>query len=198
MTKTAVVLMAVLAGSAFALPVHAEDSMPDAMRTIAGKVLAEKIDSDATKKRLDVAGVKPGAWYRIGPFRDQGPLLNWMENVDASYKHVFDVEKDTLAAGGQSQLDKKYPAPNFPATPDAVQSWTEQPDWIDGFYQELPRGPAPSAGETQYVYREITADEPIEVEIDCILRAPESDRRMGDYGMEPWRRTGRYTWWVNG
>ena len=26
-------------------------------------------------------------------------------------------------------------------------------DWIDGYYQELPRGPAPSAGESQYLYR---------------------------------------------
>ena len=56
----------------------------------------------------------------------------------------------------------------------------------------------PSAGETQYVYREITAEQPVTVEIDCIVRSPESDRGMDEYGMEYWRRTGRYTWWVNG
>jgi len=196
MKKTTVLLMAAFTVSAFVLSVHAGDSLDEAMRAIAHKVLAERIDAEAAKKRLDDAGVKLGTWYRIGPFRDRGPLINWMDNVDSSYKHVFDVEEETLAGGGQ--LDKKYPAPNFPATPDAVRSWTEHPEWIDGYYQELPRGPAPSAGETQYVYREITADKPVEVEIDCIIRAPESDRRMGDYGMEHWRRTGRYTWWVNG
>lgn len=165
---------------------------------IARKALADKIDTRAAKKRLDNAGVKPGTWYRIGPFRDQGPLLNWMDNVDSSYKHMFDVEGDTLNNGGLPQLSNKYPARNFPATPGAVRSWTEHPGWIDGYYQEFPRGPAPSAGETQYVYRKITADQPVEVEIDCIIRAPESDRRMDDYGMEYWRRTGRYTCWVNG
>ncbi len=198
MKKTAMVLMAAFGVSAFALPLHAGDSLAEATRAIAHKVLGEQIDAGAAKKRLDDAGVKLGTWHRIGPFRDQGPLLNWMDNVDSGYKHVFDVEKETLAGGGLSQLDKKHPAPNFPATPRAVRSWSEHPEWIDGYYQQLPRGPAPSAGETQYVYREITAAKPVEVEIDCIIRAPESDRRMGDYGMEPWRRTGRYTWWVNG
>ncbi len=198
MKKTALVLTAMFAVSTWALPVHAEDSLAETRRAIARRVLAEQIDAEAAKTRLDDAGVELGTWYRIGPFRDQGPLLNWMENVDSGYKTVYDVEKETLAAGGLCRLDKKYPAPNFPATPEAVRAWIAQSEWIDGYYQEFPRGPAPSAGETQYVYREITTDEPVEVEIDCILRAPESDRRMGDYGMEPWRRTGRYTWWVNG
>ena len=198
MKKIAIVSMAAVAVSAFALSVHAEESLGETTRVIASKVLGDQIDAEAAKKRLDDAGVKPGAWYGIGPFRDQGPLLNWMDNVDSSYKHVFDVEKETLAGGGPARLDKKYPAPNFPATPHAARSWIEHPEWIDGYYQEFPRGPAPSAGETQYVYREIAADQPVEVEIDCIIRAPESDRRMDNYGMEYWRRTGRYTWWVNG
>lgn len=198
MKKTAMILVAALAASAFAPSVHAEDSRAEAMRAIANKALAGQIDAEAAKKRLDDAGVKLGTWYRIGPFRDQGPLLNWMDNVDSSYKHVFDVEKEALAGGGLVQLDKRHRAPHFPATPHAVRKWTQHPEWIDGYYQELPRGPAPSAGETQYVYREITADRPVEVEMDCIIRAPESDRRMDDYGMEYWRRTGRYTWWVNG
>ena len=198
MKKMAIVLMAAFVVSAVALSVHAEDSLSETMRAIASRTLADQIQTKATKKRLDDAGVKLGTWYRIGPFRDQGPLLNWMDNVDSSYKHVFDVEKETLAGGGLPQRSKSYPAPNFPATPHAVRSWTQHPEWIDGYYQEFPRGPAPSAGETQYVYREITADKPVEVEIDCIIRAPESDRRMDVHGMEHWRRTGRYTWWVNG
>ncbi len=83
-------------------------------------------------------------------------------------------------------------APSFPATPDTIRTCSPNPDWINGYYQELPRGAAPSSGETQYVYLEITAAKPVAVEIDCIIRSPESDRRMNDYGMESWRRTGRY------
>jgi len=184
--------------SGLASSVQADGADRDAMRRIRSRVLAEPIRQRAAGKALDDAKVKLGTWRRIGPFRDRGPLLNWMDNVASSYACTYDVEKDAMAGGGLPRLDKKYPSPNFPATPNAVRTWAEHPEWIDGYYQQLPRGPAPSAGETQYVYREITADKPVTVQIDCILRAPESDRRMNAYGMEHWRRTGRYTWWVNG
>jgi len=139
-----------------------------------------------------------GKWYRIGPFRNQGPLLNWMDNVPSSFKHAFAVEKDALARGGEAVLGKSYPAPNFPATPRAVRHWTAHPEWIDGYYQQLPRGPAPSAGESQYVYRTITTKSPVPIKLEFILRAPEADRRLDQRGMEHWRRTGRYWWALNG
>ena len=192
------VLSCLVCLSILASSVQAADAFADAMQQIRGKVFAEHVNQRAAKKLLDNARVKVGTWRRIGPFRDQGPLLNWMDNVDSSYKTVFDVEADALANGGAAVLDKKYPAPNFPITPKAVRTWAEHREWIDGYYQELPRVAPPSAGETQYAYCEITTAKPVEVKIDCILRAPESDRRMGSYGMEYWRRTGRYTWWVNG
>jgi len=184
--------------SAASASARAGDAFAEAMGRVRDKVFAEHTKQRAAKTLLDDAGVKVGTWHRIGPFRDRGPLLNWMDNVASSYKTVFDVEADALANGGLPRLDKTYPAPNFPATPKAVRTWTRHPEWINGYYQELPRGPAPSAGETQYVTCEITASKPVEVRIDCIIRAPESDRRMNAYGMEYWRRTGRYTWWVNG
>ena len=184
--------------SAIALPARADEADLAAMRQIKNRVLAEKISQRAARKVLDDAGVQLGTWQRIGPFRDQGPLLNWMDNVASSYACTYDVEADAMARGGLPLLDRQYPAPNFPATPNAVRAWAAHEEWIDGYYQQLPRGPAPSAGETQYVYREMTADKPVTVEIDCIIRAPESDRRMDTYGMEYWRRTGRYKWWVNG
>ena len=192
------VLSSLVCLSVMTLSVQAQDATVDAMRQVRSRELAEHVSQRAAKKLLDEAGVKLGTWRRIGPFRDQGPLLNWMDNVASSYACVFDIEKDALANAGLPLLDKEYPAPNFPATPEAIRPWVSHPEWIDGYYQQLPRGPAPSAGETQYVYREITADKPVDVKIDCIIRAPESDRRMGAYGMEHWRRTGRYTWWVNG
>lgn len=142
--------------------------------------------------------VELGLWYRIGPFRDQGPLLNWMDNVEAGFHHEFTVEKDAMSPSGAAFLSKRYPAPNFPATPGAVRIWTKHPEWIDGYYQELPRGPAPSAGESQYLYRTITVDAPTEIEIDFIIRAPESDRRMNGKGMGYQFRTGRYKCLLNG
>ncbi len=142
--------------------------------------------------------VELGDWHRIGPFRDQGPLLNWMDNVHSSFHYEFDVEKDAKANGNAPLLSKSYPAPNFPATPEAVRRWTKHPEWIDGYYQELPRGPAPSAGESQYVYRTITVDKPTEIELDFIIRSPESDRRQNEKGMEHWRRVARYRCWLNG
>jgi len=191
-------LTCLLSLAAVAPSIAADDPYVEAMRQIGDRALAEQGNQRTAGKALEEAGVELGTWHRIGPFRDQGPLINWMDNVDSAYKYMFDVEQDALAAGGAAALDKPYPCPNFPHTPDAVRTWKQQPEWIDGYYQEFLRVAPPSAGETQYVYRAITAEKPITVEIDCIIRAPESDRRMNEYGMEHWRRTGRYTWWVNG
>ncbi len=191
-------LSCVLCLSGVAAPLRSEEAHLEAMRRIRSQVMAERVKWRMAEEALDEAGVRLGPWHRIGPFRDQGPLINWMDNVASSYAHVFEVEQDALARGGAVLLEKMYAAPNFPSAPDAVRGWVEHPEWIDGYYQELQRGAAPSAGETQYVYRKITAVRPAVVQIDCILRAPESDRRMDEYGMEYWRRTGRYIWWVNG
>lgn len=147
---------------------------------------------------LNAEPVRLGLWHRIGPFRDQGPLLNWMDNVASSYAHSFSVEKDAMAQGGAANLSRSYRALHFPATPDAVRKWTKEEAWIDGYYQELPRGPAPSAGESQYLYRTLTADDAVEIELDFIIRSPEADRRQNQRGMEYWRRTGRYWWSLNG
>jgi hypothetical protein len=147
---------------------------------------------------LACEAVELGAWHRIGPFRDQGPLLNWMDNVESGFRHEFAVEKDAMDRSGEADLGKRYPAPSFPATPGAVRSWSTHPEWIDGYYQELPRGPAPSAGESQYLYRTMTVDAPTEIELDFIIRASESDRRMNGKGMGYRLATGRYKCLLNG
>ncbi|MHC4636810.1 MAG: TolB family protein [Planctomycetota bacterium] len=168
------------------------------MGEIRGRLFAGQVEAKAAQRRLEEAGIELGLWYRIGPFRDQGPMINWMDNVASGFAFEFEVERDVKANRGFALLDKIYRAANFPATPEAVRKWTKHPEWIDGYYQELPRGPAPSAGESQYVYKTITVDKAVAVDIDFIIRAPESDRRLGELGMEHWRRTGRYVWWVNG
>jgi len=142
--------------------------------------------------------VELGQWYRIGPLRDQGPLINWMDNVASSFHYAFEVERDAQANGHVPLLEKRYAAPNFPATPNAMRHWMRHPEWIDGYYQELPRGPAPSAGESQYLYRSMRVHESTQIELDFIVRSPESDRRQNDEGMEHWRRTARYRCWLNG
>ena len=122
MKKDAIVFLAIFAGLAFTRPTVADDSLLEAKRVIANRALAGRIAAEAARKRLENASVTLGTWHRIGPFRDQGPLINWMDNVDSSYKTVFDPEKDALAADGQPRLNKKYNAPNFPATPRAAHS----------------------------------------------------------------------------
>ena len=168
------------------------------LRAIQSRELEELHQEQAARATIEQAGVELGTWYRIGPLRDQPPLLNWMENSASSFAHRFEVERDSLDRGGAPLLAKVYPAPNFPSTPDAVRQWKSHPEWIDGYLCDLPRGPAPSAGETQYVYRQITAKVPVTVELEFAVRSPESDRRMEAPNMESWRRQARYTCWLNG
>ena len=139
-----------------------------------------------------------GAWQRIGPFRDRPPLLNWMENVASSFAHPYEAEKDLAANGGAPVVGKVYRAANFPAMPNATREWTSHHEWTDGALCELPRGPAPSAGETQYVYRPIATRKPITIELEFAVRSPESDRRQEAPNMEHWRRQARYQCWLNG
>ena len=168
------------------------------LQGIQERELGDLYRSNAAREKIEEAGVELGRWHRIGPLRDQPPLLNWMENVASSFAHVFEAERDFHTNGGTPLLEKTYPAPNFPATPDASRRWMVHPEWIDGYLCDLPRGPAPSAGETQYVYRRITAKRPVVVEMDFAVRSPESDRRQDDPNMEHWRRQARYACWING
>jgi hypothetical protein len=177
--------------------VNAEPAgLEPALVRIQKKELADFYLATAARKKIEDAGVKLGKWYRIGPFRNQGPRLNWMENTASSFAHIYEVEKD-LASGGP-RLGKAYRAANFPATPRAQRQWSEQADWIDGYLCDLPRGPAPSAGESQYVYRTITAARAVTIELNFVVRSPETDRRITAPNMEYWRRQAKYWCRLNG
>jgi len=160
--------------------------------------LADLYRARAAGRKIEEASVTLGTWHRIGPFRDQPPHINWMENVASSFAHRYEAEEDVLEGDGAPRHEKDYRAANFPATPDARRRWTAHPEWIDGYLCDLPRGPAPSAGETQYVCREIAADSPVTVELDFAVRSPESDRRAEAPNMEHWRRQARFRCWLNG
>ena len=201
MTRLLVVfLICVALLGAWAGEVHGADAAPEgllpALAGIQKKELADLYRAKGARRQIDAAGVKLGKWYRIGPFRDKGPALNWMENTASSFAHVYEVEKDLGA--GAPRLGKTYRAANFPATPDARRKWTAHDDWIDGYLCDLPRGPAPSAGESQYVCRTITAAGAVTVELDFVVRSPESDRRITAPNMEYWRRQARYWCRLNG
>ncbi len=196
--RTTLILTLLISAANFCCGVNADEAHDQKLLAIKKQVLATRTEARARKLELEDAGIKLGDWQRIGPFRNQPPLINWMDNVASSFDFEYDVEKDRGVDDNVSQLKKTYPAPNFPATPSATRKWTSHPAWIDGYYQELPRGPAPSAGESQFLYRTITVNKPVTVSMDLIIRAPESDRRMGERGMEHWRRSGRYWWSLNG
>ena len=192
------ILTLLITTTAICRGVNADEAQDRRLNGIKNKILATQIEDRANKAVMEDAGIKLGQWHRIGPFRDQPPLINWMDNVASSFNFEFAAEKEAGEDDKVSQLQKAYPAPNFPATPNATRKWVAEPSWIDGYYQELPRGPAPSTGESQFVYRTITVNKEVTVSIDLIIRAPESDRRMGERGMEHWRRSGRYWWSLNG
>jgi hypothetical protein len=88
------------------------------LRAIQSRELEELHQEKAARTTINQAGVELGTWYRIGPLRDQPPLLNWMENSASSFAHRFEVKRDALDGGGAPLLAKVYPAPNFPSTPD--------------------------------------------------------------------------------
>jgi len=191
-----------MAASAGAQPVKEEDEAYRALHPVLLEIqkreLGELHRAEAAREKTKDAGVELGTWQRIGPLRDRPPLLNWMENVASSFAHRYEAEKDIAANGGVPLLGKVYRAANFPATPNATLQWTAHREWIDGYLCDLPRGPAPSAGETQYVYRQIAANKPVTTELEFAVRSPESDRRQEAPDMEHWRRQARYPCWLNG
>jgi hypothetical protein len=165
------------------------------------RILQARYVKKTWKPRLVDAGVNLGPWYRIGPFRDLRPDWNWVKNTHSSFAYVFDVQRDILV-GKAPSLDKDYKAGSFPATPKAMRRWVAHPNWVDGYLCDLPRGPAPSPGESQYVYREIKARKPIEILFDFRVRAPEESWQPGWHGYWPQREKGKYRakykCWLNG
>ncbi|MDP6633860.1 MAG: hypothetical protein QGG42_03100 [Phycisphaerae bacterium] len=122
--------------------------------TAAAKVMNDQI---ALEKTVKNAGVKLGAWYAVGPFKDEA-----FGNIARSFPVVFGPEEDTLAAeNGGADLTKAYQAKKFPGMLDTKRTWVKHPEWSDGYRNILPRGPAPSRNESVYLYRTITAKKAI-------------------------------------
>ncbi|MHC4251827.1 MAG: TolB family protein, partial [Planctomycetota bacterium] len=118
-----------------------------------------------------------GEWHCIGPFKDEE-----FGNVRRTLGFVFEPEADALAAaasGAVPDLARAYRMKAFPGYLDLDRRWRRRTEWTDGYWNLLPRGPAPSRNEAVYLYRSITSE--AAAAVACRLR-------MVDY----WKV------WVNG
>ena len=115
MKALATVMMVVVCGLCAQTAEGKPEEMTTLMQSIKNRLLADRVEEAEARERLEEAGIELGVWRRIGPFRDQGPLLNWMDNAASSFAYEFAVAKDTRDNGNAPLLDKTYQAPNFPA-----------------------------------------------------------------------------------
>ena len=119
-------------------------------------------DAAFERREIEAEKVQLGPWHCVGPFKDL-PFGNVLE----SFNHPFAPEQDVLAAGdGPVDLKKVYRAKKFPGMKNTQRRWIKHPEWVDGYRHQLPRGPAPSRNETVYLYRTITTQEPMTVEMN--------------------------------
>ncbi|TWT76300.1 hypothetical protein CA13_67930 [Planctomycetes bacterium CA13] len=97
------------------------------------------------------AELELGDWHVIGPFKDEE-----FGNLDRTLAYEFEVEKDALA--NDIDISRTYLMKEFPGYLDLERRWKVRQDYADGFYNLLPRGPAPSRMEAVYLYRTIESD----------------------------------------
>ena len=99
--------------------------------------------TNASARRLLEARIQCGSWQAIGPFKDAEYGVFARE-----FETEFSVEKDVLGRGHQlAALDKSYQSVPVVGTPEATRRWTAHPEWVDGFYHQLPSGPPPGRNE---------------------------------------------------
>ena len=114
--------------------------------------------TNASARRLLEARIQCGSWQAIGPFKDAEYGVFARE-----FETEFSVEKDVLGRGHQlAALDKSYQSVPVVGTPEATRRWTAHPEWVDGFYHQLPSGPPPGRNEVMYLYRTITCAASVE------------------------------------
>jgi len=136
------------------------------------------------------AGIEPGPWYCIGPFKDTAFGI-----ARKSFDTPFPPEEDALAAApGPVDLDKTYEAKKFPGMLETKRRWFAHPEWVDGYRHLLPRGPAPSRNETVYLYRPISANK--DVLVETVLRTEDYARVWlnGEQVAEVESNLGLYGW----
>ncbi|MCX6924639.1 MAG: NPCBM/NEW2 domain-containing protein [Verrucomicrobia bacterium] len=114
---------------------------------------------EAQRSALADSEVPPGPWYCIGPFKDAEYGL---------FSREFDTplgpEKDVVERGSSAaDLDRSYLSVAVVGQPDPQRRWVARPDFVDGYFSELPVGPPPSRNEVVYLYRTVTAARAVNV-----------------------------------
>ncbi|MCX6878821.1 MAG: NPCBM/NEW2 domain-containing protein [Verrucomicrobia bacterium] len=126
----------------------------------AQSLTAEKAKREADLKPLLDAGIGLSPWHCIGPFKDAEYGVFGREVATA-----FGPEKDVIArAALGAELDRVYTSVPVVGMPDPSRHWEIFPDWLDGYYHELPSGPPPARNEVLYLYRTLTAKTAIDVQ----------------------------------
>lgn len=122
------------------------------------------------------ASLKLSPWYCIGPFKDEE-----FGNIDRTLEYKFQPELDYFEGIGLSKIElaRTHQMKSFPGYLNLERNWDIKEDWTDGFYNLLPRGPAPSRNEAVYMYRTIYSDQEQTITIHT---------RMQDF----------YKIWING
>jgi len=96
------------------------------------------------ERRIRQAGVELRPWYCVAPIGDE----NEYGFFSRCFANVFPPEKAVVSAGREPiDLNRTYE--------DGRLRWIRHPEWIDGFFHQLPAGPPPARNETAYLYRTI-------------------------------------------
>ena len=108
------------------------------------------------------AGLELGTWYCAGPFKDTALGIHIR-----SFNTCFGPEEQALSAGINSiDFSKTWEVEKLPGTLNTTRKWIAYPDWVDGYFHQLPIGPPPGWNETIYLYRTITAAKDVVVDVD--------------------------------
>jgi len=106
------------------------------------------------RQAVDDAGLQMGPWHCVAPIGDE----NEYGTFSRCFAKVFPPEKAVVSAGREPiDLNRTYE--------DGRLRWIQHPEWVDGFFHQLPAGPPPARNETAYLYRTIT------VKNDATLKA---------------------------
>lgn len=120
-----------------------------------GHVVAEVTDAQYSSNRLEVEfdpvvasklELKVSASYGWSPAVREIEVFEEFQSYEAK---EIDFAID---------VDASYEMLPFPGYLDLERRWDQRSDYSDGFYNVLPRGPAPSRMEVVYLYRTIESD----------------------------------------
>ena len=128
-------------------------------------ILVGAVAADGAPTAADRPALTLGPWYCAGPFKDKADGLHL-----TSFAAVFAPEGETLAAGGRADLAATWEAKKFPGMADATRGWVKHAEWVDGYRNQLPVGPAPMRNETSYLYRTLRAVKATTIDVQLYAR----------------------------